>query len=78
MSHWADEYRDADHDTVEYWIYMAACACRGTEERIREVGEYAFNNGCGIWHASWATGKKNYPCPCTPCTVGRGETPVCI
>jgi len=78
MSHWAKQYQNAPNDTVERWIYLAACCCRGSEDHIRAVGQYAFEHGCGIWHAAWELGDKQNPCYCTPCCNARGETPVSI
>lgn len=70
--HWADQYRDSPSNTLEWWIYVAASCCRGTEDRIRAVGEYAFKHGCGVWHAGWELGNQQNPCYCAPCCNARG------
>ena len=68
-THWADQYRDAVSGSLEHKIYLAACFCSGNESRSRAVGQYAFDHGCAIWHASWALSAKQYPCACSPCAA---------
>ncbi len=78
QEHWAAKYKTASRTTLEGWIYLAACTCRGPEEHVREVGRIAYTQMCGIWHAAWIASGKKSKCMCAPCVKARGEKLTCI
>lgn len=78
-THWAAQYK-ADYDansnrTFEGQLYLVACYitfCVGQDatehERIcRAIAQIAFDQKCGIWHASSVFHGKLDNCMCAPC-----------
>lgn len=69
--HWADPYRNAPGGSLENKIYLAACYIMGDEAHVRQVGQFAFDHQCGIWHAASIIGGRLDTCPCSPCMKAR-------
>lgn len=75
---WATQYKNAPADTLERWVYYAACyithrvgESEQHEKAARSVGAYAFEHGCGIWHACWRVLQHSQgECYCSPCRQG--------
>lgn len=68
-------YRTAPRDSLEGWIYLAACHCKGPDEWIREVGRIAYTSNCCIWHAAWVVSGKRGQCECANCVRERTPQP---
>ncbi len=85
QEHWARQYKGSPTNSLEQWIYLAACnvVCRQGqeaehEEYCRKVGAYAHEHGGGIWHACWVVSGQKGKCMCVPCVVARGEKVTCV
>ena len=69
--HWATQYRNAPRNSLEGWIYLAACTVKGDEFAIREIGRIAYAGGYCTWHASWIYYGRKGLCHCADCARRR-------